>query len=201
MEARHRPPETLSTRARLALAPDFGKPTVATAQIGMMNWGLIRGKTQTYLPWSSWCALTLITVFCTPAHPAPFWYGAFGWDRPVVSTRTVTFTARRQQPFVGREPQEWFHDVFQTNGSPYREAEVRAFRKVACDTEGTESNKCAAGAPRRRLLLRERARSRAAPRSFHLAAAALNAIFSAVNRREQAQARLCIASHRRGSRQ
>jgi hypothetical protein len=34
-------------------------------KIGMINWGFVAGKTQTYLPWDSWQRLT-----CWSSHPS-----------------------------------------------------------------------------------------------------------------------------------
>ena len=53
------------------------------------NWGLVAGKTQTFLPWDSW-----------------------------------------QRPYVGRAPEVWFHEVFQIDGTPYRQEEVQLIRQM-----------------------------------------------------------------------
>ena len=63
-------------------------PLAKSEHVGVINWGLVAGKTQTYLPWDSW---TL--------------------------------------PYVDRAPIVWFHDVFKTDGTPYRQAEVDLLRK------------------------------------------------------------------------
>lgn len=60
---------------------------------------------------------------------------------------------RRQQPFVQGDPPEWFHDVFYSNGTAYREAEVRAFRAVACDVGDGAVGRCAGFNPSVRLGL------------------------------------------------
>ena len=62
-------------------------PVGKAQHVAMINWGLVAGKTQTYLPWDSW-----------------------------------------QRPYVLSQPPIWFHDVFQTDGTPYREEEVRLLR-------------------------------------------------------------------------
>jgi hypothetical protein len=57
--------------------------------VAMVNWGLVAGKTQTFLPWDSW-----------------------------------------QKPYVDREPAIWFHEVFQTDGRPYKQEEVDLIRSL-----------------------------------------------------------------------
>jgi Cellulase (glycosyl hydrolase family 5) len=58
-------------------------PIAKKYKVAAINWGLVAGKTQTYLPWDSW------------AHP-----------------------------YTDHQPKEWFHEIFQTNGQPYRQQEV-----------------------------------------------------------------------------
>ena len=58
--------------------------------VAAYNWGLVAGKTQTYLPWDSW-----------------------------------------QKPYTDREPEIWFHEVFRTDGKPYRPEEVELIRRIA----------------------------------------------------------------------
>ena len=57
--------------------------------VAAYNWGLVAGKTQTYLPWDSW-----------------------------------------QKPYTDREPEIWFHEVFRTDGTPYRQDEVELIRRT-----------------------------------------------------------------------
>ena len=68
--------------------------------VAMINWGLVAGKTQTYLPWDSW-----------------------------------------QHPYTDREPAIWFHEVFRTDGRPYKTEETDFIRKIT----GTTKAKSAAG--------------------------------------------------------
>ncbi|MBU9763100.1 cellulase family glycosylhydrolase [Mycobacterium sp. TNTM28] len=63
-------------------------PIAKRHNVGAYTWGLVAGKTQTYLPWDS-------------------------WDRPY-----------RNPPPV------WFHDLFHTDGRPYREGEIRTIREL-----------------------------------------------------------------------
>lgn len=63
-------------------------PVAMRHGVAAFNWGLVAGKTQTFLPWDS-------------------------WDRPIPAP-----------------PSEWFSDLLQGDGRPYRDSEVRALRKV-----------------------------------------------------------------------
>jgi hypothetical protein len=58
-------------------------PVLKKHKVAAINWGLVAGKTQTFLPWDSW-----------------------------------------KQAYVNREPSIWFHEVFRTDGKPYRDDEV-----------------------------------------------------------------------------
>jgi hypothetical protein len=64
-------------------------PVAKQYRVAAYNWGLVAGKTQTYLPWDSW-----------------------------------------QRPYTDREPAVWFHEVFRTNGAPYRQPEVDLIRRL-----------------------------------------------------------------------
>ncbi|MGB9467811.1 MAG: hypothetical protein WBQ59_00535, partial [Candidatus Acidiferrum sp.] len=64
-------------------------PIAKKYKVAAINWGLVAGKTQTYLPWDSW------------AHP-----------------------------YTDHQPKEWFHEIFQTNGQPYRQQEVDLIRQL-----------------------------------------------------------------------
>jgi hypothetical protein len=68
---------------------DGSLPLAKQYHVAAINWGLVAGKTQTYLPWDS-------------------------WDRPYV----------RLQPTI------WFHEVFQGDGTPYRQHEVDLIRSL-----------------------------------------------------------------------
>jgi hypothetical protein len=61
-------------------------PVAMRHGVAAFNWGLVAGKTQTYLPWDS-------------------------WDHPDPAPRT-----------------EWFSDLLQLDGRPYRDSEVRTIR-------------------------------------------------------------------------
>lgn len=62
-------------------------PIAHKYRVGAINWGLVEGKSQTWLPWDSW-----------------------------------------QHPYINQQPTVWFHDVFHTDGKPYREREVEIIR-------------------------------------------------------------------------
>jgi hypothetical protein len=64
-------------------------PIAKKYRVAAINWGLVAGKTQTYLPWDSW-----------------------------------------QHPYTDREPAIWFHEIFRTDGTPYRQTEVDFIRAI-----------------------------------------------------------------------
>jgi Cellulase (glycosyl hydrolase family 5) len=64
-------------------------PIAKKYKVGAINWGLVAGKTQTYLPWDSW-----------------------------------------RRPYVLDQPPLWFHEVFRTDGTPYREREIEIIRSL-----------------------------------------------------------------------
>jgi hypothetical protein len=64
-------------------------PIAKKYHVGAINWGLVAGKTQTYLPWDSW-----------------------------------------ERPYVDREPPIWFHEIFRTDGQPYKQEEVDFIRQM-----------------------------------------------------------------------
>ncbi len=64
-------------------------PIAKKYHVGAINWGLVAGKTQTYLPWDSW-----------------------------------------QNPYVDREPAIWFHEIFRTDGQPYKQEEIDFIRQM-----------------------------------------------------------------------
>lgn len=64
-------------------------PIAKRHNVGAMNWGLVAGKTQTYLPWSS-------------------------WDRPLTAP-----------------PKQWFADLLQPDGRPFKDDEMGLIRKLA----------------------------------------------------------------------
>ena len=64
-------------------------PIAKKYHVAAINWGLVAGKTQTYLPWDSW-----------------------------------------KNPYINREPAEWFHEIFRANGQPYRQDEADFIRKI-----------------------------------------------------------------------
>jgi hypothetical protein len=64
-------------------------PIAKKYKVAAINWGLVAGKTQTWLPWDSW-----------------------------------------SKPYVDREPAVWHHEVFHTDGTPYRQEEVDFIREM-----------------------------------------------------------------------
>jgi hypothetical protein len=69
-------------------------PIAKKYKVAAINWGLVAGKTQTYLPWDSW-----------------------------------------QHPYTDREPAIWFHEVFRTDGTPYRPDEVEFIKHMTGKTK------------------------------------------------------------------
>ncbi|MCU1258473.1 MAG: hypothetical protein JWO80_1358, partial [Bryobacterales bacterium] len=65
-------------------------PIAKKYKVAAINWGLVAGKTQTFLPWDSW-----------------------------------------KSPYTDREPTVWFHEVFRTDGQPYKPEEVDVIRELA----------------------------------------------------------------------
>ena len=74
-------------------------PIAKKYHVAAINWGLVAGKTQTYLPWDSW-----------------------------------------KQPYTNREPAEWFHEIFRTDGTPYRQDEVDFIRATVGRTSSSSTN-------------------------------------------------------------
>ena len=64
-------------------------PIAKKYKVAAINWGLVAGKTQTFLPWDSW-----------------------------------------QHPYTDREPTIWFHEIFHTDGTPYRPDEALFIRTI-----------------------------------------------------------------------
>ena len=64
-------------------------PIAKKYNVAALNWGLVGGKTQTYLPWDSW-----------------------------------------RKPYTDREPAQWFHEIFRTDGTPYKKDEVELIEKL-----------------------------------------------------------------------
>jgi hypothetical protein len=64
-------------------------PFAKKHKVAAINWGLVAGKTQTWLPWDSWA-----------------------------------------KPYVDREPAVWHHEVFRSDGTPYRQDETDFIREI-----------------------------------------------------------------------
>jgi hypothetical protein len=67
-------------------------PIAKKYHVAAINWGLVAGKTQTYLPWDSW-----------------------------------------RKPYTDRQPSVWFHEIFRTDGQPYRPEEAEFIRTIIRD--------------------------------------------------------------------
>ena len=64
-------------------------PIAKRNRVTAINWGLVAGKTQTYLPWDSW-----------------------------------------KHPYIDHQPDVWFHEIFRTDGTPYRAEEADFIRQT-----------------------------------------------------------------------
>jgi hypothetical protein len=62
--------------------------------------------------------------------------GAYNWGFVAGKTNTIYPWDSWQKPYAS-EPPVWFHDIFRTDGTPYREAEVKYIRSVT----GAEAKK------------------------------------------------------------
>jgi hypothetical protein len=71
-------------------------PIAKKYRVAAINWGLVAGKTQTYLPWDSW-----------------------------------------QKPYTDRQPKQWFHEIFRTDGTPFRQEEVAFVRQITASATGS----------------------------------------------------------------
>jgi hypothetical protein len=74
-------------------------PIAKEYKVAAINWGLVAGKTQTWLPWDSWT-----------------------------------------NPYVTRQPDEWFHEIFRTDGQPYRQSEVDFIRQITAATANAHAS-------------------------------------------------------------
>jgi hypothetical protein len=70
-------------------------PIAKKYNVAAYNWGLVAGKTQTWLPWDSW-----------------------------------------QRPYTDRNPSMWHHEIFTTNGKPYRQEEVDFIKSMTAQGKG-----------------------------------------------------------------
>jgi hypothetical protein len=99
LERYHRPVICTEYMARGAGSTfDQTLPIAKKYKVGAINWGLVAGKTQTYLPWDSW-----------------------------------------KHPYILDQPTLWFHEVFHTDGTPYREREVEIIRSLTGAASHTSS--------------------------------------------------------------
>ena len=64
-------------------------PLAKKYHVAAFNWGLVAGKTQTYLPWDSW-----------------------------------------QKPYTDHLLEQWHHDIFQTDGTPYKAGEAGFLKSI-----------------------------------------------------------------------
>jgi len=82
-------------------------PILKQHGVGAINWGLVRGKTNTVWPWWSW-------IFAWQ------WWNRLATMLLRMAGRTVS------------EPYPWFHDVLWPDGTAYDQAEVELVCRLAC---------------------------------------------------------------------
>ena len=88
-------------------------PYFADENIGAINWGLVSGKSQTIYAWES------------PRGYSEAFYSE--WRGKV--REVYPWESHLDAP----EPDEWFHDIFRRDGTPYDESEVRLIRKITAE--------------------------------------------------------------------
>jgi hypothetical protein len=96
LEQYHRPLICTEYMARGAGSTfDNTLPIAQKHRVAAINWGLVAGKTQTWLPWDSW-----------------------------------------YRPYTVEQPTVWFHEVFHTDGKPYRQHEADLIRELTAQSNG-----------------------------------------------------------------
>ena len=81
---------------------EFSLPIFKKENIGCYNWGLVAGKSQTHFGWS-----TILELQKRKKN------GDFLNDQDEIP-----------------EPEEWFHDIFRKDGSPYKESEINFIKQI-----------------------------------------------------------------------
>ncbi|MFL2736978.1 MAG: 1,4-beta-xylanase [Gammaproteobacteria bacterium] len=81
---------------------EFSLPIFKKENIGCYNWGLVAGKSQTHFGWS-----TILELQKRKKN------GDFLNDLDEIP-----------------EPEEWFHDIFRKDGSPYKESEINFIKQI-----------------------------------------------------------------------
>lgn len=81
---------------------EFSLPIFKRENIGCYNWGLVAGKSQTHFGWS-----TILELQKRKKN------GDFLNDLDEIP-----------------EPQEWFHDIFRKDGTPYKESEINFIKQI-----------------------------------------------------------------------
>jgi hypothetical protein len=95
LEKYHRPVICTEYMARPRKSTFAGILPIAKAnKVGAINWGLVAGKTQTFLPWDSW-----------------------------------------EKPYTDRQPKVWFHEIFRTDGTPYRAEETAFIKRITAENK------------------------------------------------------------------
>jgi hypothetical protein len=56
--------------------------------------------------------------------------GMYNWGFVAGKTQTYLPWDSWERPYVDREPEEWFHEVLRSDGTPYRESETDLIRQL-----------------------------------------------------------------------
>ena len=84
---------------------EFSLPIFKKEKVGCYNWGFVAGKSQTHFSWS-----TILELQDKKNK------GEFLKDHDAIP-----------------EPEEWFHDIFRIDGSPFDEKETKFIKKIIND--------------------------------------------------------------------
>jgi hypothetical protein len=63
--------------------------------------------------------------------------GAISWGLVQGLSQTWLPWDSWQVPYTNRKPPVWFHDIFYSDGKPYRQAEVDEIRRISAQTTNT----------------------------------------------------------------
>lgn len=85
-------------------------PYFEKKQVGAVNWGFVSGKTQTIYPWDY------------PRGSSKEYYNE--WKNAVRAVYPD------ESHLAAPEPDEWFHDIFRPDGTPYDPSETKLIKKL-----------------------------------------------------------------------
>ena len=105
---------------------DLILPIAHRNDVMAINWGLVTGKTQTVITWDSW-QHPYASASAYPGQNATDYQVVLlpGGEAPPAGGGT------KVQPYTSETPPIWHHDLFQTDGTPYRTVETDLIYKLA----------------------------------------------------------------------